>query len=70
MRPSDDDSQLTPEARLRELAGILATSILRRLTRPIASPPTHLETPPDDFENSGSARLEVPNKTVLSVHTG
>ena len=64
MRPSDDDFLLTPEARLRELAGILATGILRHLRRPAATPRAN------DSEDSGSARLEVPEKTVLSVHTG
>jgi hypothetical protein len=64
MRPSADDFLLTPEARFRELAGILANGILRHLLRPAAPPPA------DDSENSGSVRLEVPDKTVLSVHTG
>ena len=64
MRPSDDDFLLSPEARLRELAGILATGILRIRPQPAITPP------PNDSENSGSARLEVPDKTVLSVHTG
>jgi hypothetical protein len=69
MRPSDDDFLLTPEARLRELAGILATGILRIRARHVAMP-ANVETPADDPENSGSARLEVPEKTVLSVHKG
>ena len=64
MRPSEDDFLLTPEVRLRELAGIFATGILRLLARPAATPPT------SDSGNSSSARLEVPEKTVLSVHTG
>ena len=67
MRPSDGDSLMTPEARLHELASILAAGILRRLTRSVAP---KAERPSDDLEKSGSARLEVPDKTVLSVHTG
>ena len=69
MRPSDDYSLLTPEARLRELAGILATGIRRIRARPVAMP-ANVETPADDSDKSGSARLEVPETTVLSVHTG
>jgi hypothetical protein len=64
MRPSDDDFLLTPEARLRELTGILAPVILRHLLRTVATPPAIAP------ENSGFARLEVPENTVLSVHTG
>ena len=69
MRPSEDDFLLTPEARLRELAGILGTGMLRLLARPVATP-VGAESPPDELEESGFARLEVPDKTVLSVHTG
>ena len=69
MRPSDDDSLLTSEVRLRELTGILATGILRFLSRPAATL-ADTEMPARDSEKSGSARLEVPEKTVLSVHTG
>lgn len=70
MRPSEDDFLLTPEARLCELAGILATGILRRLTRPAVAAPARADSPPDELEESSSTRLEVPEKTVLSVHTG
>jgi hypothetical protein len=69
MRPSDDDSLLTPEARLRELAGTLVTGILRIRARPIAIP-ANVEALAEDSEGSVSARLEVPRRTVLSVHTG
>jgi hypothetical protein len=69
MRPSDDDFLLSPDVRLRELAGILATGILRLFSRPAAAP-ADAEVPVPDSEDSGSARLEVPDKTVLSVHTG
>lgn len=69
MRPSDNDFLLSPEARLGELAGILATGMLRLLARPAATS-ADTEMPAKDSENSGSARLEVPGKTVLSVHTG
>jgi hypothetical protein len=61
MRPSADDFLLTPEARFRELAEILATGILRILARPVAMPPA-------DSEKSSPARLQVPDKTVRSVH--
>lgn len=70
MRPSQDDFLLTPDVRLRGLAGILATGILRRLSSPAASAPARVEAPPDELEESSAARLEVPDKTVLSVHTG
>lgn len=58
MRPSGDDFLFTPEARLRELAGILATGMLRHLLRRAA-------TPADDSENSSSASLEFLKKTCL-----
>jgi hypothetical protein len=65
----DDVSELSPEQRRRELAGILAAGVtrlhqLRRLNDKPATP--HSET----ARKSASACLEVSGETVLSVHTG
>ncbi len=61
MRPIDDPSFLTPDERFTEVAGILAGGILRLHAR------TAL---PDNSTDSGSSGLEVPDETVLSVHSG
>ena len=68
MRHCEDPTELSPEQRRRELAGILAQGVLRlrqrrRQTGEAAAPPT---TAP----NSSAGRLEVSGETVLSVHTG
>ena len=68
MDPNDDDVFLTPAARLCELAEILAAGILRlhvRVALVVDSDVDQAENLPD----LGSARLEVPAETVLSVHT-
>ena len=68
MRRCDDPTELSPEDRRRELAGILAQGVLRlrkcrRQTGEAAAPPTAAP-------ESSAGRLEVSGETVLSVHTG
>ena len=69
MRP-DDPMSLTPEERLRELAGILAAAVLRVRSRPAS--PADLGQHPGrkNLAESGADGLELPRQTVLSVHTG
>ena len=61
-----DAARLTPDERLREVASILAIGVLRLRQR--AALPT------DDRQKKSpelnAAGLEVPDETVLSVHTG
>ena len=67
MRPIDDRGVLTPDQRLAEVASILAVGILRLHTRaaiPVGDPGQ------EDLAESGRDRLELPSKTVLSVHNG
>ena len=68
MDPDDDDVFLTPAARLYELAEILAAGILRLHVREalVADSEGNLA---ENLPEPGSARLEVPAETVLSVHT-
>ncbi len=68
MDPDDDDVFLTPSARLCELAEILAIGILRLHVRKALVANTD-EDPAENLSEPGSARLEVPAETVLSVHT-
>lgn len=57
-------ADMTPDDRVRELAAILATGVLR-LPRP--APPTASSK---DLVESTATGLEVPSKTVLSVARG
>ena len=68
MDPDDDDVFLTPAAGLYELAEILAAGILRLHVREalVANPSIDAS---ENLPEPGSARLEVPAETVLSVHT-
>ena len=61
MRPIDDPSSLTPDERFTEVAGILAGGILRLHARAAL---------PENLSETGSPGLEVPDETVLSVHSG
>ena len=58
--------RLTPDERLREVASILAIGVLR-LRQRAALPTDDANKKPVDFPAAG---LEVPDETVLSVHTG
>ena len=69
MNPDDDDVFLTPSARLCELAEILAAGILRLHVRDALVDNADSDPPAENLPDSGSARLEVPAETVLSVHT-
>jgi len=69
MRPLYDPSELSPEQRCRELAGILATGVLRlRKRRLLAGQPA--ETTRKTSVESAAERLEVSDETVLSVQSG
>jgi len=66
MRPIDDPSILTPDERLSEVAGILAAGVLRlRAGAALPADDSGQKNPPE----SGPTCLEVPNETMLSVHT-
>ena len=67
MRPTDDPSLLTPDQRLAEVASILATGVLRPHSR-VAIPASDLGR--ENLAESGRGHLELPSKTVLSVHNG
>ena len=70
MRPEQDPATLAPRERFEEVAAILAAG-LRRLRDRVALPPTPDEQPgPRNPAESLQDCLEVPAKTVLSVHTG
>lgn len=61
-----DAARLTADERFREVASILAIGVLRLRQR--ASLPN--ENVPKKPVESFAAGLEVPDETVLSVHTG
>ena len=69
MRHFNDPTELSPEQRLREVAGILARGVLRlwqrRLLTGEATAPLSKTAP-----ESSAGRLEVSGETVLSVHNG
>ena len=68
MDPDDNHILLTPAARLCELAEILAAGILRLHVREALVADSDID-PAENLPDPGSARLEVPAETVLSVHT-
>lgn len=61
-----DAARLTPDERLREVASILAIGVLR-LRQRAALPTDDARKKPSELPAAG---LEVPDETVLSVHTG
>lgn len=69
MRQFGDPSEVSPDQRHCELAGIFATGVLRlrqhrlRVGEPAA-------TAPKTLAKSVATCLEVPDETVLSVHKG
>ncbi len=67
MRPIDDPTFLTPDERLSEVAGIFAAGVLR--LRASSSLPA-ADPAPEISPESWPTCLEVPAKTVLSVHLG
>jgi len=70
MQRNDDDVLLTPATRRFELAEILAAGILRLHVRDALVADSDGDRPAENLPDSGSARLEVPAETVLSVTTG
>ena len=65
----DNDVFLAPAARLCELAEILAAGILRLHVREALVDNADSDPTAENLPEPGSARLEVPAETVLSVHT-
>lgn len=66
MSRDDDAARLTPDERLEEVAAILAAGVVRLRNRAALPQASDHENPTE----SGAACLEVPGKTVLSVHAG
>lgn len=66
MRPDADPARMTPDERLREIAAIFASGLLRLRAR------TALSTDPDakNLSKTGQDSLELSAETSLSVHTG
>jgi hypothetical protein len=70
MRPYDDVALFPVDERLRELALLLATGVLRLPARPApAAVPIEHSDPKNPLESRQDC-LELPGATVLSVHTG
>jgi hypothetical protein len=67
MRSFNDPSSLTPDERFSEVASILAAGVLRLHARAALS---HNNAGREKSLDSGPAGLDVPEKTVLSVHCG
>jgi hypothetical protein len=65
MRSFDDPSSMTPDERFSEIAAILAGGVLRLHARAAFS-----NNNPEKSSDSATSGLEVPEKTVLSVHCG
>ncbi|GIW90600.1 MAG: hypothetical protein KatS3mg109_1032 [Pirellulaceae bacterium] len=68
MRPETDPSHMAADERLHEVAGILAAGVLRLHSR-VALPAHAQDSGPRKPPEPGEDCLEVPGKTVLSVHT-
>ena len=66
MHDRADAALLSPDERLREVASILAAGVLR-LRQRTALPTFDAKKKPVELPAAG---LEVPDQTVLSVHTG
>ena len=69
MRPIDD-SLLTPDERLTEVASILAAGVLRLCARTLPAKDASQLSAPENSVESASSRLEVHSETVRSVHNG
>jgi hypothetical protein len=70
VRPIDDPALLTVDARLREIAAILAAGIVRLRAR-AALPAKSVEPrPPENPSEPAPDGLEVRSETPLSVHDG
>jgi hypothetical protein len=65
----DDPDDISPNQRLRELAGILAVGVTRVRQRRLQTGEPAAPSPETATELAASC-LEVPGETVLSVHTG
>jgi hypothetical protein len=69
MRPIDD-SLLTPDERRSEVASILAAGVLRLCARMLPATEVPSNSTAKNLAGSASSCLEVPDKTVLTVHNG
>lgn len=70
MRPLSANPSLTREARLRELAAILAAGISRLRARAALAVDSDEHSASENTAKSGPTCLEVPDETVLSVPAG
>ncbi len=70
MRPFKDPDLLTPGQRFAEMAGILATGILRLHARAALPEGAAEQSVPENLPESAPSCLEVSDETVLSVHNG
>lgn len=70
MRPDADPAFLTAAERFRELAGILATGLLRLRDRAALAAVPGEHPAPENLSKTGNSCLELSEKTVLSVHGG
>lgn len=70
MRPELDPSILTPHDRLREVARLLATGVLRVLDRPAQAATLTDQPAPENLDGETRDCLELPGETVLSVRDG
>jgi len=70
MSPTGNTDLMSPEERRLEIARLLAIGLLRFRRRPAPNADLVTSAPGDFSPETSEAGLEVPSKTVLSVHTG
>lgn len=70
MRPETDPACMTADERLREVAAIFAAGLLRLRARSALPTNPGQDSAPKNVPESGPDCLELPDETVLSVHTG
>ena len=70
MRFHEDAANLTPEHRFSEIASLLASGVLRLRARAALPTDAGQLGESKDSQESNADRLELPEKTVLSVHRG
>jgi hypothetical protein len=66
----DDGGMPTDDERLREIAGLLAASLLRLRCRAALPPQPGTSPGAENLPNSSLNCLELPGETRLSVHAG
>lgn len=70
MPPIDQSNVMAPQDRRLEIARLLAIGLLRFRSRPAPVVVSDPSSPTTILPDSSKSCLEVPAKTVLSVHTG